>query len=140
MLPRPLAVPSGFARTLLRLCFAKLLSSFVGEPDGFAAGASRAQATRPLRGGRISRAAEGDLKMVAAGFGIFVDRLADECFRRAEETIHLVFASVEEFVATNSNLNRRGDGLPPAERREFVATNFPLPLSWVCRPYAAVYA
>ena len=45
---RPLAAPSGFARTLLRLCFAKLLASLVGGPDGFAAGASRAQATRRL--------------------------------------------------------------------------------------------
>ena len=51
---RPLAAPSGFARTLLRLCFAKLLASLVGGPDGFAAGASRAQATRRLRRGRIS--------------------------------------------------------------------------------------
>ena len=46
---RPLAAPSGFARTLLRLCFAKLLASLVGGPDGFAAGASRAQATREWR-------------------------------------------------------------------------------------------
>ena len=45
---RPLAAPSGFARTLWRLCFAKLLASLVGGPDGFAAGASRAQATRRL--------------------------------------------------------------------------------------------
>ena len=45
---RPLAAPSGFARTLLGLCFAKLLASLVGGPDGFAAGASRAQATRRL--------------------------------------------------------------------------------------------
>ncbi len=32
--------PSG-SRTLLRLCFAKLLASLVGEPDRFATGASR---------------------------------------------------------------------------------------------------
>ena len=44
-LARPLAVPSGFARTLLRLCFAKLLAMLVGDPDDFVAGASRAQAT-----------------------------------------------------------------------------------------------
>ena len=44
-LARPLAAPSGFARTLLRLCFAKLLAMLVGEPDDFVAGASRAQAT-----------------------------------------------------------------------------------------------
>ena len=44
-LARPLAAPSGFARTLLRLCFAKLLVMLVGEPDDFVAGASRAQAT-----------------------------------------------------------------------------------------------
>ena len=44
-LARPLVAPSGFARTLLRLCFAKLLAMLVGEPDDFVAGASRAQAT-----------------------------------------------------------------------------------------------
>ena len=43
-----------------------------------------------------SRAAEGDLKVVAAGSEIFVDRLADERFRRAEEAIHLVFVAGEE--------------------------------------------
>ena len=30
---RALAVPSGFARGLLRPCFARLLTSFVGQPD-----------------------------------------------------------------------------------------------------------
>ena len=70
VLARPLAAPSGFAL--------------------------RAQATRPLRGGRISRAAEGDLKGVAAVFEIFVDRLADKRFRRAEKAIHLVFVVGEE--------------------------------------------
>ena len=44
-----------------------------------------------------SRAAEGDLKVVAAGGEIFVDRLADERFRRAEEAIHFVLVAVEEF-------------------------------------------
>ena len=43
-----------------------------------------------------SRAAEGDLKMIAAGCEIFADRLADERFRRAEEAINLVFVVVEE--------------------------------------------
>ena len=42
-----------------------------------------------------SCAAEGDLKVVAA-VGVFVDRLANERFRRAEEAIHLVFEAVEE--------------------------------------------
>ena len=44
-----------------------------------------------------SCATEGDLKVVAAVFEIFIDRLADERFRRAEEKIHLVFVAVEEF-------------------------------------------
>ena len=43
-----------------------------------------------------SRAAEGDLKVVAAVGEIFVDRLANERFRRAKEAIHLVFEAVEE--------------------------------------------
>ena len=43
-----------------------------------------------------SRTAEGDLKVVAAVVEIFVDRLADERFRRAEEAIHLVPVTVEE--------------------------------------------
>ena len=43
-----------------------------------------------------SRAAEGDLKAVAAVFEIFVDRLADERLRRAEEAIHLVFVDGEK--------------------------------------------
>ena len=43
------------SRTLLRLCFAKLLVLLVGGPDDFVAGASRAHPTRPLRGGRIAR-------------------------------------------------------------------------------------
>ena len=43
-----------------------------------------------------SRAAEGDLKVVAAVFEIFVDRLADKRFRRAEKAIHLVFVVGEE--------------------------------------------
>ena len=62
-------------------------------PLGFAL---RAQATRPLRGGRISRATEGDLKVVVAVFEIFVDRLADKRFRRAEKAIHLAFVVGEE--------------------------------------------
>ena len=41
------------SRTLLRLCFAKLLVLLVGGPDDFVAGAFRAHPTRPLRGGRI---------------------------------------------------------------------------------------
>ena len=44
-----------------------------------------------------SSAAEGDLKVVAAVFEIFADRLADERCRRAEEAIHLVSVAVEEF-------------------------------------------
>ena len=44
-----------------------------------------------------SCAAEGDLKVVASGSEIFVDRLADERFRRAEEAIHLFPVVVEEF-------------------------------------------
>ena len=44
-----------------------------------------------------SRAAEGDLKMIAAVVEIFVDRLADKRFRRVEEAIHLVPVAVEEF-------------------------------------------
>ena len=43
-----------------------------------------------------SRAAEDDLKVLAAVFEIFVDRLADERFRRSEEAIHLVFVVVKE--------------------------------------------
>ena len=49
-----------FARTLLRLCFAKLLVLLVGGPDDFVAGASRAHPTRPLRGGRITRVGQPD--------------------------------------------------------------------------------
>ena len=45
---------SQFARTLLRLCFAKLLVLLVGGPDDFVAGASRAHPTRRLWRGRIS--------------------------------------------------------------------------------------
>ena len=41
------------SRTLLRLCFAKLLVLLVGGPDDFVAGASRAHPPRRLRGGRI---------------------------------------------------------------------------------------
>ena len=96
MLTRPLAASSGFARTLLRHCFAKLLASLVGEPDVFGTGASRAQVTRRLRRGRISRATECDLKVVAAAVEIFADRLSDERFRRAEKAIHLVFVASEE--------------------------------------------
>ena len=55
LLARGLAAASQFARTLLRLCFAKLLVLLVGGPDDFVAGASRAHPTRPLRGGRITR-------------------------------------------------------------------------------------
>ena len=43
-----------------------------------------------------SRVAEGDLKVLAAVFEIFVDRLADERFRRAEKAIHLAFVVGEE--------------------------------------------
>ena len=42
------------ARTLLRPCFARLLATLVGEPDGFAAGAFHA---RPLRWRSKSRRA-----------------------------------------------------------------------------------
>ena len=45
---------SQFARTLLRLCFAKLLVLLVGGPDNFVTGASRAHPTRRLWRGRIS--------------------------------------------------------------------------------------
>ena len=45
---------SQFARTLLRLCFAKLLVLLIGGPDDFVAGASRAHPTRRLWRGRIS--------------------------------------------------------------------------------------
>ena len=45
---------SQFARTLLRLCFAKLLVLLVGGPDNFVAGASCAHPTRRLWRGRIS--------------------------------------------------------------------------------------
>ena len=48
------------ARTLLRLCFAKLLVLLVGGPDNFVAGASRAHPTRPLRGGRIALVGQPD--------------------------------------------------------------------------------
>ena len=48
------------SRTLLRLCFAKLLVLLVGGPDDFVAGASRAHPTRPLRGGRITRVGQPD--------------------------------------------------------------------------------
>ena len=48
------------SRTLLRLCFAKLLVLLVGGPDDFVAGASRAHPTRPLRGGRITLVGEPD--------------------------------------------------------------------------------
>ena len=41
-------------------------------------------------------AAEGDLKMIAAIFEIFVNRLADERFCRAEKAINLVFVAIEE--------------------------------------------
>ena len=51
---RGLAAASQFARTLLRLCFAKLLAMLVGEPDDFVAGASCAHPTRRLWRGRIS--------------------------------------------------------------------------------------
>ena len=44
---------SQFARTLLRPCFARLLAWLVGEPDGFAVGASCAHPTRSLRDRRI---------------------------------------------------------------------------------------
>ena len=44
-----------------------------------------------------SRTAERDLKVSAAVFEIFIDRLADERFRRIEEAIHLVPVAVEEF-------------------------------------------
>ena len=44
-----------------------------------------------------SRTAERDLKVNAAVFEIFIDRLADERFRRIEEAINLVSVSVEEF-------------------------------------------
>ena len=40
LLARGLAAASQFARTLLRLCFAKLLVLLVGGPDDFVAGAS----------------------------------------------------------------------------------------------------
>ena len=43
-----------------------------------------------------SCATEGDLKVVAAVFEIFIDRLADERFRRVEEAIHLFSVTVEE--------------------------------------------
>ncbi len=43
----PLATASRLGRTLLRPCFARLLASLVGEPDGFAAGASRPRGIPP---------------------------------------------------------------------------------------------
>ena len=43
-----------------------------------------------------SCAAEGDLKVIAAIVEIFIDRLANERFRRAEKAIHLVLIVVEE--------------------------------------------
>ena len=45
----------------------------------------------------------------------------------------LVF-SRKGFVATNSNLSGRDGGLPSEGQREFVATNFPLPLPRVFIP------
>ena len=75
---RPLAAPSGFARTLLRLCFAKLLASLVGGPDGFAAGASRAQATR-----RLPARANGARPRTLAGRRIAQARFEPSPCRRA---------------------------------------------------------
>ena len=60
ILARGLAAAPQFARTLLRLCFAKLLVLLVGGPDDFVAGASRAHPTRPLRGGRIALVGQPD--------------------------------------------------------------------------------
>ena len=60
LLARGLAAASQFARTLLRLCFAKLLVLLVGGPDDFVAGASRAHPIRPLRGGRIALVGQPD--------------------------------------------------------------------------------
>ena len=62
------------------------------------------------------------------------DILAGLAFHCAEDQSATAWHAPEKFVATNSNLCTRHDDLPEEGQREFVATNFPLPLPREGRP------
>lgn len=86
------------ARQSLRHALGEIHGAVLARPLAAAARLTPCgvRATRPLRGGRISGAAEGHLKMVAAIALVLFDRLADKRLARLKERLDGLRETSEE--------------------------------------------